>query len=240
MRLLNVKEQKKKDEADKNLQIARAKETAEELATKREELNDTRDTFAATLAEQNKEFEENLSVQKTKRDALNTEVQLLENRKKQALLPLENREKAVQDKEQELGKAVAALGAEKADFQRNLEGLHAHIDAVAERELNVSKQEELLRARARGIEAQTSSTKSQSAKLSNQLQEFSAASLKRANELKAWEDTLRAVSEEHLMARENFTKREQKLKDGERALLDKYKQLEKTTQRIHGSGKLSL
>ncbi len=240
MRLLSIKEQKKKDEADKNLQIARAKETAEELSVNREALNNTKDEFAATLAEQNKITEEELSNQKTKRDALNTEVQLLENRKKQALLPLEEREKAVQDKDQELVTERAALGAEKADFQRNLEGLHSHIDAVAERELNVSKQEELLHARARGIEGQGASIKSQSSQLSQQLQEFSAASLKRANELKVWEDTLRAVSEEHLMARENFTKREQKLKDGERALLDKYKQLEKTIQRIHDPGKRTL
>ncbi len=240
MRLLNVKEQKKKDDADKNLQIARAKETAEELGTKREELNNTRDEFTRTLQLQQIEFEAETNKQNRIRDELKAEVKDLENRKKQALLPLENREEAIQDKEQELGKAFAALGAEKADFQQSLEGLHAHIDAVAERELNVSKQEELLHARARGIEAQTVSTKSQSAKLSNQLQEFSAASLKRANELKTWEDTLRAVSEEHLMARENFTKREQKLKDGERALLDKYQQLEKTIQRVHGTRERTL
>ncbi len=232
MRLLNVKEQKKKDEAEKNLQIARAKETAEELTTKRVELNNIQDTFSKTLDEQNKTFEEQQAQQKAQKDTLKAEVDILENRKKQALLPLEEREKAIHDKEQELGKAFAALDVERADFQTSLEGLHSHLDAVAERELNVSRQEELLHARARGIETQSASIKAQSAQLSEQLQSFSAASQKRATELKNWEDTLRAVSEEHLMAREQFGKKEQDLRNRELALRDKYKQLEITTKEI--------
>ncbi len=240
MRLLSIKEQKKKDELEKNLQRARSIETSEELTSKREELNGLKDELDKTLRDGALKLEEHLSVANLRRDELKNEVTTLENRRKEALLPLEIREKAVQDEEQRLRDKVSSFEKEKANFQLDLEGLHYHLDAVSERELNVSKQEELLHARQRGIEEQSSSVASQSKALSGELDNFAAVTQKRATELKQWEETLRAVSEEHLIARERFEKREQNLRDRERALLDKYNQLAKTTERIYGPGKRSI
>ncbi len=232
MQLLKIQEQKKKVDVEQKLQVLRSQEIGEELETKRAQLNVLNDDFDKAMAVQSNIFEIEKSKLGTEIASLEREVDELERRKKQALLPLEEREKSIEDEKQKLRRAKELLDSGNEDLETNTELLKERIDAVSERELQVTNGENSLDLRRKGVESQATSVTHQSRALSEHMQVFAlqVASEKRSifSEQQKLEATKIYIDNERIRQQ----KREIQFSNERRALLDAYKTLERNYQRL--------
>ncbi len=232
MRLLKIQEQKKKVDVEQRLQVMRAQEIGEELESKRTQLNALNDDFDNALKMHRFAFEEEKEELAAAISALKTEVAELERRKKQALLPLEEREKAVEDEKQKLRRAKELLDERNQELDDNLEYVAQRLDVIAERELQVTSGENSLDIRRKGVEAQATSITAQSRALSDHMQAFALQIASERKSVFAEQQKLEATKTYIDNERIRQQHRELQFINERRALLDAYKTLERNYQRL--------
>lgn len=234
MKLLSIKDNSAAKDKQRTLQILEAKDLHEEIERRRAKLNDLHDTFDQTLRDQQKKWSEEIEKHADWKNVAQAEVVELEKRRFLALLPLEDAKKDLNNQQQAFAADKAVFEIEKEQFEENKLSFAVRLDQVAERELQVSKDEKSLAIRRKGVEDQAASIAAQSKQLSIHLTEFSRE-IERKNEAFAIRETAVKAREDVIeIERSRLQQWETDLSNRELGLKDKYRQLEKTTKEIYG------
>lgn len=171
MRLLSAPEGKSRQDLDTAQKILRSNELDILIAAKRKEINDLDAVLVRTLSEKGAKNYEEEQAWKTKITALTTEVEALESRRKSALVPLEEREKTVQDRESVLLQREETIVIKESDLEYTSELLQDKLDAVSEREQDALSHAKRLNNREANIKLQEEQVESRLKALTIILQE---------------------------------------------------------------------
>lgn len=210
--------------------LIRIKSVSKELLKKRQLLQEAENDFYSTLGRQEVQFEEAKAEFNLKIEELKQEVGQLEARKHQALIPIEERERASLEVAEKLSAKEIELKAEFEKVDKLLISLEERLSAVAEREAEAEKTSRNQFHAQNGINIQSELIKSQTAELNDKMKQ-SLAEIEEKN---------RKV----LIREQNVTRKESALDDKvkwimeteegfeaqRRELRDKYATLEATIQ----------
>lgn len=202
-----------------------------EIAKKRQELDAVTSEFEKTLERQRENWEKEQAEAITVMNILNSEVQVLEERKRQALMPLQEKEKELNAFQTSLEERDVELASNLSRVESHLERLEEKLSQVAEREVEVARIAKIQENRQKGIDMQSEQIKQQSKALTESIKTSFEVITERENELakRELELTMRTNA---LISRENeLNNIEQSFKDRERVLQDKYETLQRTIER---------
>lgn len=196
--------------------------------------------FERTLKRQQKTNEQEYEASLRRKLELNKEVEALEERKRQALSPLIEREKTVELAEESIRHRQADLDMQEEDLEEKTRLLMEKLDDVSSRELQVADREAYVQRLQQGVEIQRDQTAQDARNLAIQLSEFQkqvedkeVAFAFRQSELDAQEN-LYKEKDGLLLKREEEVKEEWIRIRDQRIQLDKaFTELRKNT---HGSG----
>lgn len=202
------------------------------ITQKYKELSQAETDFADALLKQQGVWADHLKTFEEKRDQLKKEVEELEERRRQALIPLTEREKMLDTKHSALVTWEESLATKEEDLEAKSGLLTVKLDEVAERELQADTMAKSLTKREEGIQLQAGQITRDQALLATASTDLT----KRVNEAEH-AITLKWAA---VNAREqNLIERERKVQEAEagfaareRVIQDKYDTLERTTKRI--------
>lgn len=213
-----------------------ADETRRKLARAESEFNET---LARNRHEWAKEEEEHANRMKE----MEREVSVLENRRTQALIPIEI-EKKEADSLLKQSKEFLKKSQEKESLaDETLEALENRLDEVKEREMIMQSEESRLEVKKKGIENQEEVTKTGSERLSHALQEFYKKQ-KEDDRLLAEKNEALLLKEINLNAKEEGQARERhalhvkemQLNDRQATLERAFKRLDNSLENNDGTG----
>lgn len=172
MKLLTQTQVKDLKSAELTRDILRVKETDEQVRRVNARLASAEADFATVLARHRREWaDEELSHDERLRE-MDAEIRVLEDRKKQALIPLEVYKVQADTLLKEAKYVLDSAKEREEEAQRTLFILENRLDDVSEREIDVGDAEASLEKRKKGIEAQEEQTKMMAAQLSHDMQVF--------------------------------------------------------------------
>ena len=152
-------------------QELRATQLDQVIKDKRKEINDLDNRLINSLSETGKKGKEEEQMWKEKIAVLTREVDALESRRKSALVPLEEREKSVQDREGVLLKREEMVLIKETDLEQTKELLEDKLDAISEREQEATDYSVTLNNREFAIQLQEKQISERMKALTDILQE---------------------------------------------------------------------
>jgi len=154
MRLLKPQEGNQLRKLQEATELSRSLQLDKVLKDKRKEIQDLDNQLVNRLSEVGKQGADEVQLWKDRINALTIEVDALESRRKSALVPLEEREKEVQDKHSALLKREELVAIKETDVEETKELLQERLDAVSEREQDATKYSLILNNREFAIQLQ--------------------------------------------------------------------------------------
>lgn len=152
--------------------ILRAKETDEQVKRINAKMANAEADFAGTLARHRMKWAGEESEHDERMREMDSEIAALENRKKQALIPLEIYKEQADTLLREAQNALQRANEREEDVQSTLVTLEDRLDEVSDREINANALERSLESRKKGNEVQEEQTKMMAAQLSYDMQTF--------------------------------------------------------------------
>jgi len=224
-------------EKQTEINLKRAITVDSALEVKRKLLNDIQLETDIALARQANVLAEEKEAQSVKIRELKSEVINLEQRKKEALIPITAKWQELEEYNSKVKAEKLEIDMLRVKYQVNLELLEEKLSEVGERELNVIDNEKRQKIAQWGIESQKEVITNQSKELNRRLAEYQASTEAREIDLTTKQTKL-ALKEQELETKEKELKNIEKgFIDRERSLQDRYATLERTTQRFNASEK---
>lgn len=233
MKLLSPTETKDKRESY-NLGLESKSATLDEaIVSKRNELLSMDEEFLRSMQDQRiARLEEDAEWQK-RNDELKTETEELEQRKVKALLPLEEREKQIDYREEALSQREHNVSKQEQEAADNLALLEVRLDEASDRLQSVRNQEKDLEKRFEGVKLQERLTIERTNEfnevLKNSLEQLET-SRKEIAQLKAEQEGKETYLSEW---QKRIDAKEKDLVSRETKLLDRYKMLERDMKEIN-------
>lgn len=164
--------------------------------------------------------------------ALRAETEGLERRKAIALVPLEEREKAIENTREALLQRESNVSKREEEAEKNLELLEMRLDDASDRLANAQKRAQELSRREEGVKMQEAQTKARASEfnalLTDTLLNFDKQRLEIATKLRELEGKETVLRE--LEARISFAEKD--LVSRETRLADRYATLERATKEV--------
>lgn len=232
MKLLKTEEGKSKRSIDNAAQELRGVQLDALIVSKRKELDSTDRQLTAVLSEKGQQGQKEESFWKERISELTREVDALESRRKAALVPLQEREKAIQDKESVLLKREEQSSIKESDLERTRELLEDKLDDVSEREQTAIDYAGTLESRSSVLSLQEDDMQKR--------QDALVSVLRQAVEEKAREEALLSQQKAMLKGREvvisereaEAAKKEKSFADREKKILDQYQTLQRAIAEV--------
>jgi len=225
-----VRDAKNIETAKEILRIQEINKISEEVRLK---MAKAESDFQETLEKQRNIWEAGRKEQEDKILELTKEIAYLEERKSQALIPIEVYETQAKDKLIEAEKILSLYKEKENSVDKLQEILEQRLDDIGEREQNVLKEEKRLKLIQEGIVSQQEFTKNSAKELSENAQTF-------ANYVKTIQETLASKKEELIMqelslnARKNgLDRKEESLDNLAIKLKDDRETLDRAFQRLN-------
>lgn len=172
LKLLTPSEIKSAKDAQTSRELWRAKETSEAVDVANNRLSKVERDFNQTVAKQQafwaKQEEEHIQTLKERQEEIN----VLEHRRLQALVPLEIYQQKADNKMKEAEKLLEQVIQRESEVEELKELLNTRLDDIDDKDNTLAKQKVSLDKRQKGIEAQELITKNGSEQLSKQLADF--------------------------------------------------------------------
>lgn len=240
MKLLSVEavmSEKKVSELEREERIRKL--NAEETASVRRlsEMQEKERLAKERLKEMEKSLSSDESALAINKSVLSSEVKYLEDRKRQALLPIGDLEKDLKEKIAEASETIAKLTLRESELKERSEIIDDRMDAVAL--LTDTAQEKLLMLEKResGIASAEAELKRSTLNLSEQWVDFHK-SVASANEDHAMKEKNLILRERALAdTRESLMHFDTELKEKERGLQDRYATLERSIEEFRNKQK---
>ena len=225
MRLLSAPEGKSKRVLDNAEQIVRSQELDALIVSKRKEISDLDAVLVRTLSEKGAKNYEEEQAWKEKLTVLTNEVEALESRRKSALIPLEEREKTVQDKESVLLQREETIVIKESDLEYTKQLLEDKLDTVSEREQDAISQDKRLTNREANIKLQEAQVEQRMKALTTILQQsYEEIIVSQTEQMKA--KALLKGRDVSITEREkNVATQVASFENREKAIVDRYKTL---------------
>lgn len=230
MKLLSPIETRDKRESQNLALSSKSASLDEAIVAKHNELLSLDEEFLRVINKQRLERLEEDREWTERNSELRKEVDSLERRRNIALVPLEEREKEIQTREEVLlqREQEVVSGEERVSEMQDL--LETRLDEASERLGSVSSEEKALARKKSGIEMQAQETVKRTDKLNDVLEE-SFSVLEKANKNIATQRAELSGRETILSEKEaRLTKKEEDLSSRERALTDRYATLERAVK----------
>lgn len=171
MKLLSPPAGKSRQQIENAANELRAQQLDEVLRGKRKEINDIEKLFNSTLSEQEIRQKEEERVWRETLSNLKAEVENLERRKALAQVPLEEKERRLDNDRSALSKREEAIVIKESDLEYTKEKLEDKLDAVSEREQEAEKYAQTLNNREFAIQLQEAQIRERMKSLTVVLQE---------------------------------------------------------------------
>lgn len=225
MRLLSAPEGKSRRDTEIASQEIRVQELEALIIAKRKEISNLDATIVRTLSESGTKNYEEEQAWKAKIRELTREVEALESRRKSALVPLEIKEKELEDKERSLLEREETAIIKESDLEHTRQLLEDRLDDVSEREQSSVDYSNTLSNREYALQVKESELESRTAILTQTLKE-SLESIELTKQELAKQKAVLKGREVSLIEREqNVTKKETGFADREKSIVDRYKTL---------------
>ena len=162
------------DKQESSAVVARVRDTdrtrsirlQEEIAKKYRELEEAERFFNETLQQHREIWKDEESKHLDKVQEIRDEVDALEARKREALIPLTERKRILDTRDSALDEREASLDARSVDLERGAESLQQRIDEVSEREIRATEVSEALSRQKLGIDLQRQEMQQHSGQMS--------------------------------------------------------------------------
>lgn len=233
MRLLSAPQGKSKRETDIASQELRVQELDSLLMQKRKEISETDALLVRTLSETGLKNYEEEQAWKEKIQGLINEVTALESRRKSALVPLETREKEVETKERVLLEREEQTILKESDFEYTRQLLEDKLDVVSEREQDAEKYAQILNNREFSVQLQEAQVKQRMEALTTILKESYEEILTSQAESARQKAILKGRAVSITEREKNVEMQEAGFANREKAILDKYKTLQRTITEVN-------
>lgn len=232
MHLLSPQESRSKTEAYNSKLSSRSADLDEAIVAKRKELISLDEEFLRTLQNQRLvRLKEDTEWEQRNR-TLTSEVEALENRRKLAVVPLAEKKKELQDREEVLLQREQKVSAREQEAADNLELLEGRLDEASDRLDSAGIREKQLNKREEGIKLQERQTNERTLHL-NEVLSKSYALLNEAQTKIATQKAEQDGREIVLSEKESRLKeRENDLVSRETALIDKRTTLERAVEEM--------
>lgn len=227
MKLLSSSEGTNKRQLDTSSQELRSVQLDTLIRGKQKEISDLDRQLMNSLSEFGKQTSEQEAIIRGRISSLTSEVESLEFRKKQALVPLEEKDKELQDKERVLEGREETVAIKESDLENKAQLLEDRLDSLSEREQSATDYSNLLNARELRIAVQEENVHKRMDAVSALMKEAFEEKKNSETELNTQRAMLkgRAVS---LTEREEIVaKKEAGFANRERKILDQYHSLQK-------------
>lgn len=232
MKLLSPVDAQNKAKKSLDAEKYRLVEVQTLITQKYKELGQAEDDFAFALKNQRAVWVEELARYDLRVFSLRNEVESLEERRRQALIPLTERAKMLDTKSSVLDAREEELDEKDADLEIEKAILVTRLDEVAERELQADKVARTLTLREEGVKAQAAQVGASSASLTVAIGQADALSRGKERELTLKEATLTG-RQVHLEERERVVKvKEAGFDNREKALQDERYVLTKAAEEL--------
>lgn len=225
MRLLSAPEGKSRRDIDNASQELRSQELDKILASKRKEINDLDAVLVRTLSENGTKNYEEEQAWKNKIAELASEVSALESRRKSALIPLEEREKSVQDRESALLQREETIVIKESDIEYTKQALEDKLDSLSEREQDVLDYSKKLANREANIKLQEIQVETRLKALTTILQESYEEIIKSQSEQAQAKAILKGRDVSISEREKNVSQQVASFENREKAIVDRYKTL---------------
>lgn len=233
MKLLTPLQTINKKENEIALNLSRSLELQKELDKKKIDLEKLNIEFEIVNRKQQQIREEFNETSIKELEIFNQDVKDLENRKKDALVPLDEKWKELDKAEELIKKREENLKIKEEEVISKIELLEEKLDDLAEKQKIVDEMSLNQAEKQRGIDSQRKQIKLQSESLNSLI---SKHSIEEENRLK-YINTKEAELNSKAIVLESLDKdlktREQALKDKETQIQDKYETLQRTINRIN-------
>lgn len=233
MKLFTVADLASKKEAQTVADIRRLQTVSKELLQSHQSLNKLEADFALTMEKQREQWTEENNTQTAIGDALRHEVMRLEERKQQALIPLEQRAQELDNRDKELSQWESELAQKTDSLTDEAELLQEKLSAVAERESHAKKIGRELQLASDGIVAQKAQIALQAHELGKEITSAIQADIERQNAVERREIAMNLKEGGMIAREERLALLDQDLSMREDRLKDRYLMLERTTQELH-------
>lgn len=182
--------------------ILRTKELNEAASVARRNLADAEADFKTTLARNRVIWAREEDDHSIRVEEMNKEIEVLDNKKSSALVPIEIYKKQAEDLMNEAKNALEMVKTREDEVEDLNQRLQDKLDATGAKEQDLGKLEQQLILKQQGIELQQDQTKTGIKKLSEQIAEFTLAKQQaekdideRKTALVLWDRTLQAEAE---------------------------------------------
>lgn len=203
------------------------------IQQKNKELADAEATFALTLKGQRDVWYTEEEKHKTNILSLRKEVEGLEERRRQALIPLTERAKILDTKASALDEREVKLNKFEEGLLQEADQLVNRLDEVSERELQADKTAKTLAIQEEGIKAQAAQVAAGSASLTGAIAQATAESNKREEALVLREFAVKG-KEANIAERERkVNEKEAGFDNREKAIKDQYEALRQAIEEIN-------
>lgn len=228
MRLLKPQEGQNRKQSENATLELRAQQLDQVIKDKRKEINDLDIQLVNSLSEIGTKNYEEEQQWKSKIRVLTQEVEALESRRKSALLPLEEREKKVQDRESVLLKREENLAIKESDVEQIRELLEDKLDTVSEREEEATKYSITLNNREFAIQLQEKQISERMNALTDTLKESYGEIQKAKTQIAEREAFLKGRDVSITERERNVDIKEASFANREKAITDRYNMLLRT------------
>lgn len=208
-------------------EVIRTQEIYKEADKARKSLANEQSSFNRMLARNREQWAKEEEEHQNRLLEMKHEVQILENRKKQALIPLEVYKKQAQDLFNLAQDAKNRAESHEKELEVVRDRLEDKLDEVGQKTVDLDNLEQRLYIQKQGIEIQTKQIQESSKKLSQELQAFADQKakdeqdiLERKKTLKLWEHSLSAKERQLNNIAKGLMSKEKRLKD-EREVLNR-------------------
>lgn len=232
MKLLTPQQFNDKKSQEVSRAVLRAEETNKLTEKANQALAKAEADFALALSGQRVRWEVEELDHKKKMEELLVELKPLEDRKRQALIPIEVYKKQADDKLDEANTILQEVKEKRERLEEDAEVLQDRLDEVSDRELLAIKRHERLDSMEIGLEHQVEQNKAITARLSQDLAKFISY---KANEEKSLDErkTELTLAEISFKAKTDKLKRDLEALEKERILVkDQRETLERAMKRL--------
>lgn len=227
MKLLSAPQGKSRRELENADQELRAQELDVLIVAKRKELNELDKQGLASLSEKATKNYEEEALWKQKIQGLTIEVEALESRRKSALVPLEVREKEVQDRDSALSRREELVTIQESENERTAELLQEKLDTVSEREEDATQYSIQLNNREFAIQFQEAQIRERMSALTEILKENIEEILQSQADIARRKALIKGRDISITEREKNVDLQEAAFANRERAIVDRYQTLQR-------------
>lgn len=231
MKLLASNDVRTAEDKKLSTNLLRSADLDKELARKRLELDKLEADFQLSIESQRLVWEEDKSILINQVNNLKLEVNQLEEKRKDLLVPLNEKWKEIELADKSLMERGIQLATQRNLVEEKLEALEEKLSDVADRELVVKELEQKLTLRQQGIEDQKAEIKKQGEVFNRVLLQANEDWKVKTRELDRRQAQDEADRKYFDTIKKDLLKREAYLINKERELQDRYATLERTEKR---------